>query len=139
VAGLSAQEREAVQQRAAEAKKGGRGAARAAADAQDVLDKIAEMPQPDRALAEKVHAVVTAAAPELAPKLWYGMPAYALSGKVVCFFRSGRMDGTRYSVFGFNDVAALDDGGMWPTSWALTGLTKAAEREIAELVERAVG
>ncbi|MCF6743092.1 DUF1801 domain-containing protein [Blastococcus sp. KM273128] len=141
MADLSAEEREAVQQRAAEvrsSRRRGRGADRAAAEAQDVVDKIASMPAGDRKLAERVHAVVTAAAPELAPKLWYGMPAYARSGTVVCFFRSGEMDGTRYSVFGFNDSAALDDGGMWPTSWALTEMTDAAEAEIGALVRRAV-
>ncbi|MGY1886529.1 iron chaperone [Blastococcus sp. SYSU DS0753] len=142
MARLSTEEREAIKQRAAEmetAGRRGRGAGKAAAEAQDVLDKIAEMPAPDRALAERVHAVVTAAAPELAPRLWYGMPAYARGGKVVCFFRSGQMDGTRYSVFGFNDTATLDDGGMWATSWALTELDEAAEAEITALVERAVG
>ncbi|MGY2003779.1 iron chaperone [Blastococcus sp. SYSU DS1024] len=142
MATLSTEERAALKQRAAEVKndrRRGTGEGKAAADAQDVLDKIAEMPAPDRALAERVHVVVTAAVPEVAPKLWYGMPAYARGGKVVCFFRSGQMDGTRYSVFGFNDTATLDDGGMWPTSWALTALDEAAEAEITALVKRAVG
>jgi uncharacterized protein YdhG (YjbR/CyaY superfamily) len=139
--GLSADERAAVTERAAELKASGRrggGAAKAAAEAADLLAKIAAMPQPDRALAERVHAVVTAAAPELAPKLWYGQPAYARKGKVVCFFRSGLADRTRYSTFGFNAEAALDgDGGMWPTSWALTKLDDAGEATLSALVRRA--
>lgn len=140
--GFSAEERAAVKERAAELKAGGRrgrGSKKAAAEEADLLAKIAAMPSPDRALAERIHAVVTAAAPELAPKLWYGQPAYAKDGKVLCFFRSGAADKTRYSVFGFDEAAALDEeGGMWPTSWALTELTAAGEAAITELVRKAV-
>jgi uncharacterized protein YdhG (YjbR/CyaY superfamily) len=141
--GFSADERAAVKERAAElraAGRRGRGAGKAAAEEADLLAKIAAMPEPDRALAERVHAVVTAAAPDLAPKLWYGQPAYARKGKVVCFFRSGLADKTRYSTFGFNAEAALDeDGGMWPTSWALTRLDDAAAATLSALVRRAAG
>jgi hypothetical protein len=140
--GFSAEERAAMKERAAERRtsgRRGRSSAKAAAEEADMLAKIAAMPSPDRELAERLHAVVTAAAPELAPKLWYGQPAWAKDGKVLCFFRSGQADKTRYSVFGFDEAAALDeDGGMWPTSWALTGLTAAGEAEITELVTRAV-
>ena len=142
VDGFSAEERAAMKDRAAELRAAGRrggGSKKAAAEEADLLARIAAMPEPDRALAERVHAVVTAAAPELAPKLWYGQPAWARDGKVVCFFRSGQADKTRYSVFGFNEEAALDeDGGMWPTSWALTGLDAAGEAALTELVRKAV-
>ncbi len=141
--GFSAEERAAMQERADElkaAKRRSGGSKKAAAEEAGLLAKIAAMPEPDRALAARVHAVVTAAAPELAPKLWYGQPAYARDGKVVCFFRSGQADKVRYSVFGFNEEAALDeDSGMWPTSWALTGLSPAGEEALADLVRRAVG
>ena len=103
-----------------------------------VLAKIAEMPEPDRALAERLHGVITASAPTLAPKLWYGMPAYAKDGKVVCFFQPAQKFKTRYSTFGFNDPANLDDGAMWPTAFALTELTAADEERIGALVKRAV-
>ena len=140
--GFSAEERAAMKERAAELKAAGRrgsGSTKAAAEEADLLAKIAAMPEPDRALAERIHAVVMAAAPELAPKLWYGQPAYALNGTVVCFFRSGQADKTRYSVVGFNEAAKLDeDGGMWPTSWALTGLSAAGEATLTELVRKAV-
>ena len=140
--GFSAEERAAMKERAAELRAAGRRSGsfkKAAAEEADLLAKIAAMPEPDRALAGRVHAVVTAAAPDLAPKLWYGQPAYARNGTVVCFFRSGQADKTRYSVFGFNEEANLDeDGGMWPTSWALTGLDPAGEKAITELVRRAV-
>jgi uncharacterized protein YdhG (YjbR/CyaY superfamily) len=143
VEGFSAEERAAMKERAAELKAAGRrggSSKKAAAEEADLLAKIAAMPEPDRALAERVHAVVTAAAPELAPKLWYGQPAWALDGKVLCFFRSGQADKVRYSVFGFNPEAALDEaGGMWPTSWALTDLDDDGEAAITELVRRAVG
>ncbi|PDP87302.1 hypothetical protein CQJ94_12490 [Glycomyces fuscus] len=140
--GFSEQERAAVRERAAELRReSGRGrGGRAAADELDVLSKIAGMEDPDRAVAERVHAVVTGAAPELAPKLWYGQPAYARKGKVVCFFRSGKADKERYSSFGFTTEANLDDaGGLWPTSYAVTELTDRAEETIAALVRRAVG
>ena len=140
--GFSAEERAAMKERAAELKaagRRGRGSGKAAAEEADLLAKIAAMPSPDRALAERIHTIVTAAAPDLAPKLWYGQPAYARNGKVVCFFRSGQADKTRYSVFGFNEEAALDeDGGMWPTSWAVTGVDDAGEALIRRLVTKAV-
>ncbi len=105
----------------------------------EVLAKIAEMPEPDRAMATRLHAVVTAAAPTLAPKTWYGMPAYARDGKVVCFFQSARKFKSRYATFGFSDAAKLDEGAMWPTTFALKELTAAEEARIAALVKRAVG
>lgn len=141
--GFSAQERAAMKQRAAEVKNAARrarGAGKAAADEADVLAKIAEMPDADRVMAERVHAIVTAVAPELAPKLYYGQPAYAREGKVVCFFRSGQMDKERYSTFGFSVQASLDDdSGLWPTSYALTDPSEAAWERLAALVERAAG
>ena len=104
----------------------------------DVLAKIAEMPEPDRIMAERLHAVITASAPDLSPKLWYGMPAYAKAGKVVCFFQSARKFNTRYATLGFSDNASLDDGAMWPTAFALTELTAADEARIGALVKKAV-
>jgi len=104
----------------------------------DLLDKIAEMPPGDRAMAERVHAIVMASAPTLSPKTWYGMPAYAKAGKVVCFFQSAAKFKARYATFGFNEDAQLDDGAMWPTSWALKELTPDAEAQIAALVKQAV-
>ncbi|RSN67578.1 iron chaperone [Actinomadura sp. WAC 06369] len=139
--GFSEQERAAMKQRAAELKKEaerGRGN-KAAAEELDVLSKIAEMEASDRAAAERIHAIVTANAPELKPKLWYGQPAYARKGKVLCFFRSGHVDKERYSTFGFTPEAGLDDGdGLWPTSYAVTLPTEQAEQAIAALVKRAV-
>ncbi|MGO3886141.1 MAG: DUF1801 domain-containing protein [Mycetocola sp.] len=141
-AGFSAEERAAMKVRAAEIKaeaKAARTAQKAAADASVVLAKIADMAQPDRALAERVHQIITATAPQLAPKLWYGQPAYALDGVVICFFRSGLGDKERYSTLGFSSAAALDDAsGLWPSSYALTELTDEAEATIASLVTRAV-
>jgi len=105
----------------------------------DVLAKITEMPEPDRSLAERIHAIVKEAAPSLAPRTWYGMPAYAKDDKVVCFFQSGQKFKTRYATFGFSDKANLDDGNMWPTAFALNQLTAAEERKIRDLLERAIG
>ncbi|MFD3688987.1 DUF1801 domain-containing protein [Nocardiopsis sp. NPDC058631] len=139
--GFSEQERAAMRERAAELRReSGRGRGSKAATAElDVLSKIAEMEASDRAVAERVHAIVTANAPELAPKLWYGQPAYARKGKVVCFFRSGQADKERYSSFGFTTEANLDDpGGLWPTSYALTALSGEAEEAVAALVRQAV-
>ncbi|GAB3658711.1 DUF1801 domain-containing protein [Glycomyces tarimensis] len=139
--GFSAQERAAMKARADELKAEARGgrSSKQAADEAAVLEKIAAMAAPDRALAERVHAIVTDAAPELAPKLWYGQPAYARKGKVVCFFRSGRDDKERYSSFGFTPEANLDDdSGLWPTSFALAELSGAAEATVSKLVKRAV-
>lgn len=139
--GFSEQERAAMKERAEELRqeaKRGRGG-KAAAEELAVLSKIAELAAPDRALAERVHAIVTANAPELSPKLWYGQPAYARKGKVVCFFRSGHVDKERYSTFGFTVEANLDDdSGLWPTSYAVTELSDEAEETIAALVKKAV-
>ena len=103
----------------------------------DVLAKIAEMPEPDRVMAERIHAIVKANAPELSPRTWYGMPAYARDGKVVCFFQAADKFKARYATFGFNEDAHLDDGHMWPTSFALKELTAAEEAKIAALVKKA--
>ena len=139
--GFSKEERAAIKERAAELKKEanrGRGN-KAAAEELDVLSKIAEMEAPDRAVAERIHAIVTTNAPELSPKLWYGQPAYARKGKVVCFFRSGHVDKERYSTFGFTTAANLDDdNGLWPTSYAVTELSDKAEEAITTLVKKAV-
>ncbi|MCI0158360.1 DUF1801 domain-containing protein [Leifsonia shinshuensis] len=141
--GFSAPERAAIKQRAAELKaeaKRAKGAEKAAAEAADVLAKIAQMPDGDRELAERVHTLVAEVAPELSPKLYYGQPGYARAGKVVVFFRSGQLDKTRYSTFGVSTEAALDDAsGFWPTSYALIEPTEAAWEQLAEVVRRAVG
>lgn len=137
--GFSDEERAAMKEHAGELKTAARRGSRATrADGEkDVLAKIAEMKESDRVLAERIHAIIKANAPGLAPKLWYGMPAYAKDGKVVCFFRSAEKFKTRYATFGFEDKANLDDGTMWPTSFALTGLTAADEAVIGELVQKA--
>jgi uncharacterized protein YdhG (YjbR/CyaY superfamily) len=103
-----------------------------------VLEKIAEMPEPDRAMGEKLHALIKASAPVLSPRLWYGMPAYAKDGKVVCFFQNSQKFKTRYSTLGFNDNAKLDEGNMWPTSYALKELTSIEEAKITALVKKAI-
>ena len=138
--GFTAEERAAMKERVQEMKAAARRGPRAGkADGEsEVLAKIAEMPGQDRALAERIHAIVKASAPALSPRTWYGMPAYAKDGKVVCFFQSGQKFKTRYATFGFNDAANLDDGAMWPTAFALTELTAAAEARIGTLVEKAV-
>ena len=119
---------------------GGTRADKAAAAAQAVVEKIAAMADPDRGLAERIHRVVLETAPELAPRLWYGMPAYAKDGKVVCFFQDAAKFGARYATLGFQDPARLDDGSFWPTSWAVTpDFSEADERTVADLVRRAVG
>jgi uncharacterized protein YdhG (YjbR/CyaY superfamily) len=139
-AAFTDEERAAMKERAQEvkaAKARSRGAAKA--DEQNaVLAKIAELAESDRVLAERVHAVITAAAPDLSPKLWYGMPAYAKDGKVVCFFQAAAKFKSRYATLGFNDPANLDDGTMWPIAFALTQLSAAEEERIAALVKRAV-
>jgi uncharacterized protein YdhG (YjbR/CyaY superfamily) len=138
---FTAEERAAMKEHAKELKTAARRASQADKAAQaerDVLAKIAEMAPADRVLAECVHAVVTAHAPALEPKLWYGMPSYALDGKVVCFFQSAEKFKSRYATLGFSDQAALDDGPMWPTGFALTDVTPAVEKKIAALVEQAV-
>ncbi len=134
--GFTDEERAAMKERARELKSAGRGGK---ADGEsDVLAKIAEMPKPDRVLAERLHALIKASAPALAPRTWYGMPAYAKDGKVVCFFQSAHKFKSRYATFGFNDTANLDTGAMWPTSFALKELTAADEARIAALVKKAV-
>jgi uncharacterized protein YdhG (YjbR/CyaY superfamily) len=139
--GFTAEEKAAMKERAQELGAAARRGSRAGkADGEaDVLAKIAEMPEPDRAMAERLHAIVKAAAPALSPRTWYGMPAYAKDGKVVCFFQSGHKFKTRYATFGFSDAASLDDGAMWPTAFALQELTAAVEARIGALVKKAVG
>jgi uncharacterized protein YdhG (YjbR/CyaY superfamily) len=137
--GFSAEERAAMKERVRELKAEARANRDRAAGERDVLAKIAEMPVPDRVMAERLHAIVTASAPDLSPKTWYGMPAYAnKDGKVVCFFQSGEKYDSRYSTLGFQDAANLDDGTMWPTSFALTKLTTADEKRIVALVKTAM-
>jgi uncharacterized protein YdhG (YjbR/CyaY superfamily) len=137
-AGFSAEERAAMKERAKELRAEARAGKDRAAGERAVLAKIAEMPEPDRAMAERLHAIIEESAPVLSPKTWYGMPAYAEEGKVVCFFQSGQKYNSRYSTFGFQDAANLDDGAMWPTAFALTELTAADEARIAALVKKAV-
>ena len=132
--GFTAEERAAMRERAQELK----AEARKADGETALLVKIAEMPEPDRVMAERIHAIVKASAPDLAPKTWYGMPAYARDGKVVCFFRSADKFDSRYATFGFSDTANLDEGAMWATSFALKKLTAADEKRIAKLVKKAV-
>jgi uncharacterized protein YdhG (YjbR/CyaY superfamily) len=138
--GFTDEERAAMRERVQELKAGARRGSRAGkADGEsDVLAKIAEMPEPDRAMAERLHAIIKASAPALSPRTWYGMPAYAKDGKVVCFFQSAQKFKTRYATFGFNDKANLDEGAMWPTSFALKELTAAEEKKIGALVKKAV-
>jgi uncharacterized protein YdhG (YjbR/CyaY superfamily) len=136
--GFSDEERDAMKERAKELK-AAKGRGKKADEEGAVLAKIAEMPDADRAMAERLHAVIRAEAPGLAPKLWYGMPAYAKDGKVMCFFQSAEKFTSRYATFGFNDTAALDDGSMWPTAFALTELTAADEARIGALVKKAAG
>ena len=138
-AGFSAAERDAMKERARELKAEARASRKRADGERAVLEKIAEMPEADRAMAERIHAIVSAVAPELWPRTWYGMPAYARDGKVVCFFQGADKFEARYATFGFNDHANLDEGNMWPTSFALQELTDAEEARIAELVKRAAG
>jgi len=141
VKGFTDEERAAMKERAQELKAEARRGPRAKeADAEsDVLAKIAEMPKPDRAMAERLHAIIKAGAPALSPKTWYGMPAYAKDGKVVCFFRNAGKFKERYAMFGFNDSAKLDERSMWPVAFALTKLTAADEAKIRALVKKAVG
>jgi uncharacterized protein YdhG (YjbR/CyaY superfamily) len=138
--GFTAEERAAMKERAKELKAASRRGPRAnKADAESaVLAKIAEMPELDRALGERLHAIIKASAPSLSPRLWYGMPAYAKDGKVLCYFQSAQKFNSRYATLGFNDVAYLDEGAMWPTSFALTELTADDEARIGALVKKAV-
>jgi hypothetical protein len=135
-AGFTREEREAMRDRVREIESGrGKGDGDA-----DVLAAIAGMPEPDRRMAQRLHVLIKSSAPELSPKTWYGMPAYAgKDGKVVCFFRNASKFKDRYATFGFNDKAKLDDGNMWPTAFALTKLTATEEKQIAALVKKAVG
>jgi uncharacterized protein YdhG (YjbR/CyaY superfamily) len=136
--GFTDAERAAMRERARELKAEERANKNRADGERDLLAKIAEMPPPDRVLAERLHAIVTANAPDLSPKTWYGMPAYAKAGKVLCYFQSAEKFKSRYATFGFSDEANLDKGAMWPTSFALKELTAADEAEIAALVKKAV-
>ena len=132
--GFTPEERAAMKERAKELK----AAANKADEEKALLAKIAEMPEPDRSMGKRLHAIVKAAAPDLSPKTWYGMPAYYKDGKVVCFFQSADKFKARYATFGFSDSAKLDDGAMWPTSFALKELTAAEEAKISKLVKKAV-
>ncbi len=132
--GLTAEERAAMKAYLKEQK----AAAQGANMLRELLDRIAEMPAEDRSIAKKIHEIVTTTAPSLEPRTWYGMPAYAKDGKVICFFQSAAKFKARYATFGFNDAANLDEGRMWPTSFALTGLTAADEKRIASLVKKAM-
>ncbi len=136
--GFSDEERAAMKERAQELRAEARADKNKADGESDVLAKIADMPEPDRSMAERLHAVIKASAPMLSPKTWYGMPAYARDGKVVCFFQSGEKFKTRYATFGFQQEANLDEGGMWPVSYALKELTAVEEARIAALVKKAV-
>jgi uncharacterized protein YdhG (YjbR/CyaY superfamily) len=137
--GFSAEEKAAMRERAKELKAEARRGKDRAAGESDLLAKVAEMPKADRDMAKRLHELVTKTAPELMPKTWYGMPAYAMDGKVLCYFTPASKFDSRYSTFGFNDDAKLDDGNMWPTSFALKKLTAADEKRIAALVKKAVG
>jgi uncharacterized protein YdhG (YjbR/CyaY superfamily) len=136
-AAFTPEERAAMKERSKELKAQGRRTNKADAEA-EVLAKIAEMPEPDRSMAERLHAIVEESAPVLSPKLWYGMPAYARDGKVVCFFQSADKFKARYATFGFNDHASLDDGTMWPTSFAIKELSPTDEATLGALVKKAV-
>ena len=136
--GFTETERAAIKERAQELRAAKRGGRKKADDESAVLKTIAEMPEPDRGIAERLHAVITDVAPDLAPKLWYGQPAYAKDGKVVCFFQSATKFKTRYGTLGFSEEANLDDGAMWPTAFALTEWTAAVQEWIGELVKKAV-
>jgi uncharacterized protein YdhG (YjbR/CyaY superfamily) len=136
--GFTNEERAAMKERAQELKTEAREKKDKEDGESDLLAKIAAMREPDRAMAKRLHAIITASAPALSPKTWYGMPAYAKDGNVVCFFQSAQKFKTRYATFGFSDKANLDEGAMWPTAFALTELTAAAEARIAALVKKAV-
>lgn len=136
--GFSDEERAAMKERALELKAEARANKDRAKGDQAVLAKIAEMPEPDRSMAMRIHEIIKASAPVLSPKTWYGMPAYARDGKIVCFFQSAQKFNTRYATFGFNDTANLDEGALWPTAFALKELTLAEEAKIAALVKKAV-
>ena len=136
--GFTDEERAAMKDRAQELKAEARANKNKADGESDVLAKIVEMPEPDRTMAKRLHALIKASAPALSPKTWYGMPAYAKDGKVVCFFQSAQKFKTRYATFGFSDAANLDEGALWPTAFALKELTAAEEARISALVKKAV-
>jgi uncharacterized protein YdhG (YjbR/CyaY superfamily) len=136
--GFTDEERAAMRERAKELKAEARANKKKAEGESDLLAKIAEMPEPDRAMAKRLHEIIKASAPELSPKTWYGMPAYAKDGKVLCFFQSAQKFNSRYATFSFSDAANLDEGAMWPTSFALKELTATEEAKISALVKRAV-
>ena len=136
--GFTAAEKAAMKERAKELKAEERANKKRSDGEQDLLEKIAEMPEPERVMATRLHEIVTAAAPDLWPKTWYGMPAYAQEGKIVCFFQAASKFGSRYATLGFNDTANLDDGAMWPTAFALVALTAATETKITALIKKAV-
>ena len=136
-AGFTAEERAAMKERARELKAETRSSRAKGEGERELLAKIAEMPEPDRAMATRIHAIIKAAAPGLSPKTWYGMPAYARNGKVVCFFQSGEKFKSRYATLGFSDAANLDDGAVWPTAFAVRELTAVVEAKISGLVQRA--
>ena len=137
--GFSAEEQAAMKERARELKAEARMVKNRAEGEAALLAKIAEMEEADRAMATKLHEIVTASAPDLMPRTWYGMPAYARDGKVICFFQAAQKFQARYATLGFSDTANLDEGAMWPTSFALKELTEAAEKKIQALVKKAVG
>lgn len=137
--GFTDEEKQAMKERAKELKAEARANKNRADGESDLLSKIAEMPEPDRSMAQQIHEIVKANAPDLWPKTWYGMPAYARDGKIVCFFQPAAKFEARYATLGFNDSAHLDDGAMWPTAFALKELAPAEEAKIAALVKRAAG
>ena len=136
--GFTAEERAAMKERAKELKAEARANKNRAEGESDVLATIAELPEPERTLAQRLNELITASAPALAPRLWYGMPAYAKEGKVVCFFQSAQKFNTRYATLGFSDTANLDEGVLWPTAFGLTALTADTEERISALVQKAV-
>ena len=137
--GFTAEEKAAMKERAKELKAEERAQKDKAAGESDVLEKIAEMPEPERAMAARLHAFIKASAPDLSPKTWYGMPAYSnQEGKIVCFYQSAQKFNTRYATLGFSDTAKLDEGDLWPTAFALKELTAATEAQIGALVQKAV-
>jgi uncharacterized protein YdhG (YjbR/CyaY superfamily) len=136
--GFTAEERAAMKERARELKAEARANKNREEGERDLLAKVAEMPEEERAMATRLHEIITASAPALLPKTWYGMPAYARDGKVVCFFQSAQKFGSRYATLGFSDTANLDDGAMWPTAFALKELTATEEARISALVKQAV-
>jgi uncharacterized protein YdhG (YjbR/CyaY superfamily) len=136
--GFTEEEKAAMKERAKELKAEARGKKAKEEGEKEVLAKIAEMPEPDHTIAERLHELIKAAAPDLTPRTWYGMPAYAKDGKVICFFQNAQKFKARYGTLGFSDTANLDDGAMWPTSFALNKLTPAVEKKVQALVKKAV-